>query len=274
MTAHKNKTFLYLTFPLAMLVATSAVFGIFMKETYINETENWRVQGIGQDIVDLFIIIPVLVISGVLAYLNKKIAFFIFGGAILFLIYSYAIYCFAVHFNYLFLVYCFTFGLSVYSFVWFITSQSISVVRSWFDNQMPVKLLGTILIIIAVLFYFLWLSDIIPALIAHKIPKSLVGTGMVTNPIHVLDISLLLPGMTITSFFLLKRNPLGYLLTPVILVFSLLMDINITVLAVFMKIKGGSDSLSAAYFIGTLIVLGIILLYILFKHLKKNNIRI
>src|ERR1700694_1313513 len=119
MNNNKDKTFLYLTFALAILVTISACCGIFIKGTYVDERENWRIQAIGQDMVDLFIIVPILVISGILSHFKKKIFHFIFGGIILFLIYTYAIYCFAVHFNSLFLIYCLTFGLSVYSFIYF-----------------------------------------------------------------------------------------------------------------------------------------------------------
>ncbi|HEY8780394.1 MAG TPA: hypothetical protein VIM16_02165 [Mucilaginibacter sp.] len=272
MAATKNKIFLYLSFPLTILVAISAYCGIFIDGTYAGETENWRVQGIGQDLFDLFIIVPALIISGIFAYQNKKIAFFTFGGAVLFLVYSYAIYCFALHFNYLFLVYCLTFGLSVYSFVWFTAAHSANVVKTWFDSHVPVKLLAFILIFIAVLFYFLWLSEIIPAIMQHKTPKSLIGTGMLTNPVQVLDISLLLPGMIITSIFLLKRKPVGYLLTPVALVFCVLMSANIAGLAIFMKLKGMSDSLMIAEIMGIFVVFGLILLYVLFGHLKKASI--
>jgi hypothetical protein len=272
METKRDNTLLYLTFLLAILVASSAYCGIFINDTYAHETKNWRIQGIGQDMVDLFIIVPVLILSGISTYLNKRISFFIFGGTLLYISYSYAIYCFGLHFNYLFLVYCFTLGLSVYSFIYFLSVLPKNMIKSRFDDKAPVKLPGAILIFIALLFYFLWLSEIVPAVIQNKTPKSLTGTGLLTNPVHVLDISLFLPGLVMTSIFLLKRNPLGYLLTPVMLVFCTLMAINIAGLVVIMKLNALTDSFFVAEMMGLLAVICIFFLFAFLSHLKKNRV--
>ncbi|MDR3693940.1 hypothetical protein [Mucilaginibacter sp.] len=274
MESKNKRVFLYLTIPLAVLVVISAVCGIFIKSTYVAETQNWRIQGIGQDMVDLFIAMPVLITSGILAYRGNRAAFFVWGGTLLFLLYSYAIYCFAVHFNSLFLVYCFTFGLSVYSFTWLTLHLPAKKVKEWFDFKGQVKWFSGFLVSIALIFYFLWLTDIVPAIVSGKMPLSYAGTGMLTNPVHVIDISILLPGMVITAVFLLKKAPAGYLLTPILTVFFILMACNIAWLVIFMKQKGIGDCLVVAKIMGIFAAIGSGVLYTFLRRLKKTSKKI
>jgi hypothetical protein len=83
-----------------------------------------------------------------------------------------------------------------------------------------------------VLFFLLWLADIIPAILQSTTPPSLVTAGLVTNPVHVLDLAIFLPGVFIVGLLLRRQHPLGLLLAPVLLVFFVLMDITIAVIFV------------------------------------------
>ena len=139
---------------------------------------------------------------------------------------------------------------------------------------MSVKLQGTFLIFIAALFYFLWLSEILPATIKQKIPQSLIESGLFINPVHVLDLSLYLPGLIITAILLQKRKPIALLLAPLALVFCTLMDINIGVLVIIMEKNGIGNSFPIAELMGTLTVISIALLYHFFRHLKKSKMEI
>jgi hypothetical protein len=72
-----------------------------------------------------------------------------------------------------------------------------------------------------------------------------------------------------TSIFLLKRKSLGYLLTPVMLVFCILMAINIAGLVVIMKLNALTDSFFVAEMMGLLAVISALLLFTFLRHLKK-----
>src|SRR6266536_2312060 len=115
----KGCVFGYSSFAQAILIAVTGYCGLFVKGTYTLETTAWYVQSIGQDIVDLFIIVPVLIITGMMLY-KRKIFAIIFAGTELYIIYTFLIYCFSLRFNYLFLIYCSVLGLSFYSFIYFI----------------------------------------------------------------------------------------------------------------------------------------------------------
>jgi len=72
-----------------------------------------------QNIIDLLFVAPSLIISGVFAARKNRNAFRIWSGVVLYLTYTFTIYCFDVHFNKLFLVYCLGLGFSFYSLVFF-----------------------------------------------------------------------------------------------------------------------------------------------------------
>ena len=269
MNSKSTSALFFLALPLSVLIVLSACFGIFNSETYITESENWKTQGIAQDLFNLIIVAPLLIIAGTLSFFKKKTAVFIFGGTLLFLIYSFIIYCFAVHYNQLFLVYCAILGLSVYIFAYLVSSLLPKVVSGWFDGLVPVKLIGRFLIFVALLFYFLWLREIVPASLHNKIPQSVTTANLLTNPVHVLDLSIFLPGFLIIGSFLLKQNKIALMLTPVILVFFVLMDLNI--IAILIKSKGTEQSLSMLLMASLLAAISLVLLLIFFSHFKKKE---
>ena len=115
MKEKRDITILLLSIPLAIATAFVSYIGIFVDNTYVKETASYAAQGIGQDIINLFIVVPVIIISALLAYRKNKAGLFIWSGSLFYLAYSYTIYSFALHYNNLFLAYCFILGLSFYS---------------------------------------------------------------------------------------------------------------------------------------------------------------
>ena len=78
-----------------------------------------------------------------------------------------------------------------------------------------------------VLFALLWLSEIIPATISEQAPPSLETAGLIVNPIHVIDLAAVLPGMIVIGALALRGNETGLFLIVPTLVFSVLMGASI-----------------------------------------------
>ena len=57
-----------------------------------------------------------------------------------------------------------------------------------------------------------WMKDIVPAIVGHATPLSLAYTSQPTNPVEVLDLSLLLPLPVLSGVWLWNCRPWGYLL--------------------------------------------------------------
>jgi hypothetical protein len=272
MPADNNKIVLYFSIPIALLVIVVSYAGLFIPETYTKETANWQAQALGQDIIDLFLIVPLLLITSWLAYKKNRAALLVWSGLLVYLIYTFVLFCFAVHFNYLFIVYCTTLGLSFYAFLYFLLSQIKEPIVSWFTERIPVKSVGIYLIVLSGLFYLLWLSEIFPANLNNTIPSSITESGLITNPVHALDLSVVLPGMVIVAILLLKKKSLGLLLTPTVLTFAILMDITIGSLVIVMKMKGMDADFSLAVIMGLLFLFTLGLLIWFFKHIQPKRI--
>lgn len=180
----QNRIILLLSLPLSALIIIASCVGLFTPEFYAAETANWQAQSIGQDFVDLFLVIPCLLISSILAFRNNRNAKVIWGGVMLYITYTFVIYCFDVHFNNLFLVYCLCLGLSFYSLVYFIFTLNNERKKVSFESKSVFRFIGFYFIIIPVLFYFMWLSEIIPAIFQGTTPKTVVEAGLFTNVAH------------------------------------------------------------------------------------------
>jgi hypothetical protein len=267
---YPRNAFLSFSLLLAMLVIIASGAGLIMPGVlYAKATPNWYAQSFGQDIVDFFIAVPMLIITSVLAYMKSRKALLLWAGVMIYLIYTFAIYCFAVHFNQLFVLYCLILGLSFYLFVWFILSQYRLKITSWFDPTLPYQTISIYILVIGSIFYLLWLMQIIPANINNTVPKELQSAGLFTNPVQVLDLSVCLPGIIITGILLYRNHPAGLLLAPVVLMFFILMDITIGGLMLVMKWKGLEANMLLTVNMFVLAFISAVLLIIYFRSMKK-----
>jgi hypothetical protein len=85
----------------------------------------------------------------------------------------------------------------------------------------PVRLTGWFLIVIATLFAMLWLSEIVPDLLAGRASTSAADWKVPTNPVHVLDLAFFLPAVLLTGVLLLRRRRFGYATAPAQLILEL-----------------------------------------------------
>ena len=241
-----------LAIPLALLVALASLGGIVMPATYARETASWAAQGIGQDWVNLLLVVPWLLLTAVLTLRASRPAALLLGGGLVYTLYSYVIYAFAVHFNALFLVYCVALGLSFFALLLLLRALLEEDVRAWYGLRAPVRTAGVLQIAIAVIFAFLWLSEVVPALVHDRAPASVDAGGFFTNPVHVLDLSILLPALALSGVLLLRRRAAGFLLAPLLLGFAVLMAAAIAGMIVLMHQRGVAIDASGSIVLGAL----------------------
>jgi hypothetical protein len=266
----KNKIIPVLSIPLAVLVIIVSLVGLCSPGFYSAETTNWRLQTRGQDIIDLFIVIPCLLLSALFSYRNNKVAVAIWGGTVFYLAYSFTIYCFNIRFNRLFIVYCLCLGLPVYSTIYAVMTAYKKEFIFRAGRNSSSFYITIYFILVAALFYFLWLGEIIPANLQNTIPDSLEQTGLASNGVYVLDLSIVLPAIIITGVSLLKGKIIGFILTPVLLIFFVLMDITIGFLQYLMKIEGLTEGLGVMYAMLSLSLVSMALLVFFYRDNKAR----
>jgi hypothetical protein len=216
LTAHRfidsrYDVWLRFTFPIVGLLAIASGIGVFFKGFY-RDTTYYSVMAVGQDFFSFIVVVPALALAALMAHRTSFRALFVWLGIVIYLTYTYAIAAFDNQFNALFLVYVTLFGCSLYALIGGFLSLNKDGIKARFAERTPVRAISLYLGTLAVLFYFTWLREVIPALLTGTVPQSVKDSGTPTNAVHVLDMSWILPALLITAVNLWRRRSLGYLL--------------------------------------------------------------
>ncbi len=270
MNNRMDKAILLISLLICVLTLITSYFGFFTSGFYDLETSNWKSQSIGQDAINLLFIAPVLILTIYLGYNKGFYSKLMWAGTIVYIIYTYLIYCFNVHFNQFFIVYCTIVGLSFYSLIYFFIKDD-RWAKKLKGNKFT-NLVGIYFLIISIIFYFLWLQEIIPSIKKGSIPQSIINAGLFTNPVHVLDLSIVLPGIFITGILVLRKKRTGIYLAPILLMFFVLMDVTIGSLVLVLKFRGHKADISVVIIMGTLAVISSLLLMNYKKYLETESI--
>jgi hypothetical protein len=249
----KQKIMSYFSGILALQLIIMSLSGIYIKRIYILETPQYALQGIAQDIFNVCIVAPVLLIARTLLQRKKIFRALLWSGTLLYVLYTFIIYSFTIHFNPLFLMYCMTLGLSAF-LLFFGLSDAVAEIGPLHDRKTGIKFVANFLFTVAGLFTALWFKEIIPALLSGTVPLSAKEAGLITNPVHILDLSFFLPAMVIVGIGLKRGNLLATVFAPVLVVFSVIMALSLIVLIAYLRVQiAGSDTSPIIVFAGLLV---------------------
>jgi hypothetical protein len=254
-----------------LLITFASLSGIFNPATYAHETANWAMQAVGQDIGNLLAVV-VLLVSTFFITRKSFTAYFIWLGVHMYLIYAYLLYAFFVHFNFLFLIYVAILGISSYTLLGSLLEQDSSYLVKRLITK-HIKFTSIVLILTGTLFTILWLSEIIPALLLNQPPKSAAAAGLWVNPVQVIDLSLVLPGITMTGILLWKRKAIGYLFAAPWLTFSVLMGASIIFTMVLEITIGTTNAVIPLIFVGVIVAASLSALVRYLKAGILNGVR-
>ena len=265
-----SKTALWFSGLIAILVLLASGAGLLLTSTYARETTSYALQSVGQDIANL-LAVAALGLSAYFARQGSVKAFLLWMGVLLTLIYSYVIYAFALHFNSLFLVYVAILGLSFYTLVGSLIHMPLDRLQGAFAVMSKARVVSVFFVVVILLFSLQWLSEDIQALLSGKIPQSVMENGLLTNPVHVLDLGLLLPAMIISALLLWRRKLLGYLLAIPLLVFSILTGVGILATFLVMGMNGMPTSLVVELLFAVIVLVSLILSVIFVREVQDQR---
>jgi hypothetical protein len=226
-----------LTAPIGVLLAIAAGSGLLVPGLY-HGSPYFTTQAVAQDLVSLAVGLPFLIATAVRATCGSLRARLLWLGGLIYLVYTYAIAALEVRFNALFLVYVALLGCSLYALIGGLVTTDLPAVKASFSEKASVKPVSVYLGVLAILFYGLWLSEVIPALIAGATPQSVIDNGTPTNAVHVLDMAWVLPAMGIAAVALWLQRPLGYALAAALLSFVVLLALAILSMVLFLMRDG------------------------------------
>jgi hypothetical protein len=123
----------------AFLMAIASVAGVSLPGTYAHETPSWSAQGVGQDIVNLLVVWPALLVSTYFVAKGSVRALLVWLGLLVYIVYSYVLYAFFVHFNRLFLVYTAVLGLAFWALVGTVVGLRPDRIAAVFDRERRIE---------------------------------------------------------------------------------------------------------------------------------------
>lgn len=248
---------------LSMAAATVAGIGsvaalLNVDQVYGQETEAFVEQAIAQDLVNLVVVTPAVLVLAVLALRGSLGAHLAWLGFVTFTVYNYVIYVFSIHFGPLFLVWVAVFGASLYALVGGLAALDFAEVRAAFGAR-PFRGSAGFLLFSAVLFGGLWLSDIVPALVDGTAPQAVTDVGLPTSPVHVLDLAVFLPAVAAVGVQLWRRRPLGYVGAVPMLLFLALTGLPILTTVLVADARGEDAAWQLLAPVGTITVVSAVL---------------
>jgi hypothetical protein len=258
-----------LTLPIALLVAIASVAGLAIPAIYAKELPSWAAQGMGQDAINLLVVVPLLVVTYVRMVQGSFAAWLVWLGGVIYLAYSYVLYAFFVHFGPLFPIYVAVLGLSFYAFLGSVLSVPREHLVKTFESLRPPRAIVALLLVEGTAFSALWLGDIARAIASARTPESATALGFVVNPVHVLDLAFALPAMIVTAVLLLRQNPYGWLFAVPLLVFSALMAAALAGMTIAMQVDGLQVSIAVTAGVGGFGLLGTALAARMLRQLRE-----
>lgn len=246
---------LSLTAPIAVAAGVASAAGAFVPSTYARETASWAAQGVGQDLANLFVVLPALIVCAVRAARGSVRALLIWQGLLMYLVYSYVLYAFFVHFGPLFLVYVATLGCSFYALAGSLLDLNVRELAARIRDVAAARRMSALLLATGLLFAFLWLTDIARALASGGVPPSVVEVGLPVNPIHVLDLAFALPALILTGWLLRRRTPYAVAFAAPLATLLMAMGLAIVVMVFVMRARGVAVSLVMPAMVTAIVVL-------------------
>src|SRR6266540_4410606 len=184
---------LWLSIVAALLAVIGSVIALSVRSIYAGLTPVFFPQAFAQDIANLSVVSPAWLILAALALRGSLRAYLLWLGVLTFTVYNYVIYTFSIPFGPLFLLWVAVFGMCIYSLIGGVTVIDHKAVESSFTSRRAILVIAWVLIITAVLFGLLWLSEDVPALLSNTRPQSLIDMALPTHPVHILDLGFFIP---------------------------------------------------------------------------------
>lgn len=260
----------WLSVSAAVLAAVGSVLGLSMPgRLYGQETSEMVIAVLAQDLVNLFLVAPLMLILALRAGKGSLRSGLCLVGFLAFTVYNYAIYAFSIHFGPLFLIWVAVLGLATFALAGNLATLNTPDVETRLADA-RVRSPGWLLIVVAVLFALLWLSEIVPDLLSGRSSTSATDWDVPTNPVHVLDLAFFLPAVGAVGVLLFRRHRIGYVAAPGALIWVVLTSLPILLTPFVAQARGEVPGWSIMVPIGILAVATVAILWWLLHTMDQH----
>jgi hypothetical protein len=178
-------------------------------------------------------------------------------------------YVFLWFYNPFFIIYVVLMSLSLFSFVMLMMSISIDTIKEHFKETLPIRFIAIYQIAIGVLIALLWLGKIAPTILEGAVPEGL--EHYTTLVIQGMDLGFVVPVAILSGILLLKRKPMGYVLTSVVAVKGFTMLLAISAMIINQLINGVSVNIVELVLFPLFNLFAIYVFIIFIRHIKAQK---
>jgi hypothetical protein len=201
------------------------VVEIYGRGVYQHDTVFYATLFKGADAIVLFAGLPLLALSFRMYRRGSLKGGFLLAGALMYFLYIGASLTFSAAFNRLFLVYTALFSASLFALIALLSSIDLNALSSLVSPRLPHRGLAIFMFVAGLGTLMLWLSELIGPILEGGVSENMGPyTTMFT---HGLDSATITPACVLAGISLLRRKPLGYLLTPPLLILCILNGLNV-----------------------------------------------
>jgi hypothetical protein len=186
-----------------VFAAAAALAGLVVTGLYV-DAPNWAQQARGTDLATLFLAVPVLAVGLRTDRRGSSAGRLAIVAGLLYLVYNYAIFSFAVAMNPFTAVHIAIFGLSLWSLV--LAGRAAVEGADGVTERLNRRWGGGLLVGVAAMFGLLWIGQIATTSTTGILPPDLVTAGISSNPVYALDLAFFLPLCALAGIGLLRRN--------------------------------------------------------------------
>lgn len=257
MAVHPTRAETLSTIVIIVLTILSSTLGLFRDGHYTDATDHLA-RIYAQDAVLLVIGVPVLIIGLWLATHGSLQGRIVWLGSLTFMAYMWTHYAFVVAYNDFFLGYIALFGFSIFTLVNGLVRTDPVIFFEQLQDTVSMWIYAGFLGVAAAGLAFMWLLDIVPALLTGTTPSAIAQLGPEAAHTYVIDLGILVPCLAIAAVWLWQQRPWGYVLTGVLLVFAALIAPALTAITAIDLMRGVEISLPIL--VGTIIppVIGLV----------------
>lgn len=219
----------------AVLMVAAAVLGILVEDLY-RERPWGREAFRGGDVVTLFLVVPVLIASIVLARRGSQRAAVIRTAALAYAAYTYAYYVFGASFNDAFLIHVAIFSASIFALAYGVSTLDVRAIAERLRRPRLARWIGAFLTLVGVGQGALWVFVIVRYVVTGKLLADVPARGQ--HVVFALDLSLLVPALVVAGALLWRRLAIGYVAAAVVSAMGMLVLINLLVAGAFQSHAG------------------------------------
>jgi hypothetical protein len=235
---------------------------------YYYDTVSTVAQMQGNDIIALFVGLPLLVVSTWLAFRGSVRGHLLLTGTLGFFLYTYLSMSMLTAYNMLFLVYVALFTMSLYAFILSMLSFDLADLPRHFSEKLPRGWIAGMLFAVGGFLFLAWIGRVVPELLHPESPAPLENTT--TRVIQALDLALIVPLAVLAGILLLRRSAWGYLLSSVAILKGLTMALAVSTMAINMALHGVPDTVAIMIPFLVLTALNMVVAVLLLRNITEN----